>query len=189
MLLAGSGEWQYDTWALAEASGGHALSVMGFYLMQREGLVAAFRIQPVKLARCVHACVRACVQACERARMCGIALWLARALTGAEVGYSVCRRLVHNCFPVCSCACAARRLLRALEDGYPADNPYHNATHAADVLRTLSVLLRGARLTAHYAHGLGLLASYFAAVRAVCEARFKLLELPTALRMACGSVQ
>ena len=59
----------------------------------------------------------------------------------------------------------APRLLRALEDGYPASNPYHNATHAADVLRTLSVLLRGARLTAHYAHGLGLLASYFAAVR------------------------
>ncbi|KAG2447016.1 hypothetical protein HYH02_008169 [Chlamydomonas schloesseri] len=106
VLLAGAHEWQFDTWALAEASGGHALSVMGFYLMQREGLVAAFRIPAVRLAR----------------------------------------------------------LLRALEDGYPASNPYHNATHAADVLRTLSVLLRGARLTAHFAHGLGLLASYFAAI-------------------------
>ncbi|KAG2433960.1 hypothetical protein HYH02_012504 [Chlamydomonas schloesseri] len=105
-LLAGAHEWQFDMWALAEASGGHALSVMGFYLMQREGLVAAFRVHPVRLAR----------------------------------------------------------LLRALEDGYPASNPYHNATHAADVLRTLSVLLRGAQLTAHYAHGLGLLASYFAAI-------------------------
>ncbi|KAG2433962.1 hypothetical protein HYH02_012506 [Chlamydomonas schloesseri] len=106
LLLARAGEWQYDSWALAQASGGHALSAMGFYLLQSEGLVAAFKLQPVRLAR----------------------------------------------------------LLRALEDGYPASNPYHNATHAADVLRTLSVLLRGARLTAHYAHGLGLLAAYFAAI-------------------------
>ena len=54
LLLAGSGEWQYDTWALAEASGGHALSVMGFYLMQREGLVTTFKLQPIRLARCVY---------------------------------------------------------------------------------------------------------------------------------------
>ncbi|KAG2424735.1 hypothetical protein HXX76_014310 [Chlamydomonas incerta] len=105
-LLAGAHELQFDSWALAAASGGHALSVMGFYLLQREGLVASLRLQPVRLAR----------------------------------------------------------LLRALEEGYPAANPYHNATHAADVLRTLSVLLRGARLTTHYAHGLGLLAAYFAAI-------------------------
>ncbi|KAG2443897.1 hypothetical protein HXX76_002237 [Chlamydomonas incerta] len=55
------------------------------------------------------------------------------------------------------------RLLRALEAGYQ-NNPYHNATHAADVLQTLHVVLHGAGLTAHYLDRLGLLAAYFAAI-------------------------
>ncbi len=59
--------------------------------------------------------------------------------------------------------CLLVRLLHALEAGYPA-NPYHNQVHAADVLRTLHVLLRGARLDTHYVDPLGLLAAYFAAV-------------------------
>ncbi|KAG2451384.1 hypothetical protein HYH02_003986 [Chlamydomonas schloesseri] len=55
------------------------------------------------------------------------------------------------------------RLLRTIEQGY-ADNPYHNSTHAADVLQTFHVLLRGAGLTTHYLDRVGLLAAYFAAV-------------------------
>ncbi|KXZ49452.1 hypothetical protein GPECTOR_21g678 [Gonium pectorale] len=105
-LLAQVDSWQFDTWALQEASGGHALSVLGYYLIQRAGLMERFRIEPLTLAR----------------------------------------------------------LLRTLESGYSSSNPYHNATHAADVLRSLHVLLHGARMTAHYLDPLGLLAAYFAAV-------------------------
>ena len=41
-----------------------------------------------------------------------------------------------------------RRLLRTIESGYNPDNPYHNATHAADVLQTLHVIIHGAQLHA-----------------------------------------
>ncbi len=99
---------QYDTWALDAATGGHALSAMGFFLLQREGLVVQLAIPPARLVRLLH----------------------------------------------------------ALEAGYPA-NPYHNQVHAADVLRSLHVLLRAARLNTHYVDRLGLLAAYFAAVGAV----------------------
>ncbi len=56
------------------------------------------------------------------------------------------------------------RLLRHIEAGYP-DNPYHSATHAADVLQTLHVLIHGAQLHVHYLDPLALLAAYWAAVR------------------------
>ncbi|GIL68716.1 hypothetical protein Vafri_21956, partial [Volvox africanus] len=50
-LLAGCNSWQFDTWGLHEASGGHALSALGFFLVQREGLVERLRMEPLTLAR------------------------------------------------------------------------------------------------------------------------------------------
>ncbi|KAG2425825.1 hypothetical protein HXX76_013450 [Chlamydomonas incerta] len=47
--------WEFDTWALQEATQGHALSVLGFYLIQRAGLVSRFRLKPVILARLLRA--------------------------------------------------------------------------------------------------------------------------------------
>ncbi|KAG2437156.1 hypothetical protein HXX76_005823 [Chlamydomonas incerta] len=55
------------------------------------------------------------------------------------------------------------RALRYLEAGY-VDNPYHSATHAADVLQTLHVIIHGAQLNVHYLDPLGLFAAYWAAI-------------------------
>ncbi|KAG2430481.1 hypothetical protein HXX76_010004 [Chlamydomonas incerta] len=104
-LLARADELQYDMWALADATAGRPLSVLAFFLFQRQGLIRHFGIKPIKLIR----------------------------------------------------------LLRAIECGYP-NNPYHNATHAADVVRTTHVLAHAACLTAHHLDTVGLLALYFAAI-------------------------
>ncbi|KAG2485624.1 hypothetical protein HYH03_015687 [Edaphochlamys debaryana] len=50
-VLARVDAWQFDTWQLAEVTQGHALSALGFYLMQREGLIAALGLEPLVLAR------------------------------------------------------------------------------------------------------------------------------------------
>ncbi|KXZ51687.1 hypothetical protein GPECTOR_11g138 [Gonium pectorale] len=101
-LLAQVDDWQFDTWALQEATQWHALSTLGFYLITRLGLAQRFKLKPVTLARQV------------------------------EAGY--------------------------------LDNPYHNATHAADVLQTLHVIVHAAQLHVHYLDQLGLLAAYYAAI-------------------------
>ncbi|GIL62062.1 hypothetical protein Vafri_16373, partial [Volvox africanus] len=105
-LLAQADSWQFDMWQLRDASQGHPLSTLGYYLMQRAGLVQRFKINPVTLAR----------------------------------------------------------LLRHIEAGYNRHNPYHNATHAADVLQTLHVIIHAAQLHEHYLDQLGLLAAYFAGI-------------------------
>ncbi|GLI60999.1 hypothetical protein VaNZ11_003257 [Volvox africanus] len=105
-LLAQADCWQFDMWQLRDASQGHPLSTLGYYLMQRAGLVQRFKINPVTLAR----------------------------------------------------------LLRHIEAGYHRHNPYHNATHAADVLQTLHVIIHAAQLHEHYLDQLGLLAAYFAVI-------------------------
>ncbi|KAG2501954.1 hypothetical protein HYH03_000452 [Edaphochlamys debaryana] len=104
-VLALADSWQYDTWRLRDVTDGHPLSALGFYLIQRAGLLQRLKIKPGALAR----------------------------------------------------------LLRHIEAGYQ-DNPYHNATHAADVLQTLHVLLYGTQLNQHYVDPLGLFAAYFAAI-------------------------
>ncbi|GIL46288.1 hypothetical protein Vafri_3305 [Volvox africanus] len=50
-LLAGADRWQFNSWALQDATQGHALSALGFYLIQKAGLIKAFQIKPVTLAR------------------------------------------------------------------------------------------------------------------------------------------
>lgn len=50
-LLAHADGWQFNTWRLAEATGGHALSALGFFLLQREGLIDKFKIKRTRLAR------------------------------------------------------------------------------------------------------------------------------------------
>ncbi|KAG2484636.1 hypothetical protein HYH03_016589 [Edaphochlamys debaryana] len=105
LLADAVSSWQFDMFQLAEVTGGHAMSCLGYYLMQREGIIRRFGFHAATMAR----------------------------------------------------------LLRALETGYN-DNPYHNSTHAADVLRSLHVLLMGTRLTDHYLDPLGLLAAYLAAM-------------------------
>jgi len=57
-ILATSHEWQFDAFALAEATQGHPLSTLAFYLFQREDLVGHFGINPVTLARCGWGWVR-----------------------------------------------------------------------------------------------------------------------------------
>ncbi|GFR47060.1 hypothetical protein Agub_g8745 [Astrephomene gubernaculifera] len=103
--LAAADGWQFNAWRLRDATQGHPLSALGFYLLQRAGLIARFKMNPVTVAR----------------------------------------------------------LLRHIEAGYPG-NPYHNATHAADVLQTLHAIAHGGQLSAHYLDPLGLLAAYFAAI-------------------------
>lgn len=54
-LLGDADSWAFDTWRLAEATQGHALSALAFYLMYREGLIAKFKIKPAVLARLLRA--------------------------------------------------------------------------------------------------------------------------------------
>jgi hypothetical protein len=56
------------------------------------------------------------------------------------------------------------RFLHTIEAGYIATNPYHNATHAADVLQTLHIILHRSGMLPHYADPLALLACYLAAI-------------------------
>lgn len=104
-VLATAEEWQFDAFALANVSCGHALSSLGYYLFHRHDLISHFKINPVLLAR----------------------------------------------------------FLRRMEEGYKM-NPYHNSTHAADVLQTLNVMIHRGGLAPGYVDPLHLMACYTAAV-------------------------
>jgi hypothetical protein len=80
--LASAHEWQFDAFALADASQGHPLSTLGYYLFHKSGLIEHFGLKAGALAR----------------------------------------------------------FLRRVEEGY-RQNPYHNATHAADVLQTYNAII------------------------------------------------
>ncbi|PNH07949.1 putative 3',5'-cyclic phosphodiesterase pde-1 [Tetrabaena socialis] len=55
------------------------------------------------------------------------------------------------------------RFLRKIEDGYP-DNPYHNKTHAADVLQGMHCLLTRGGLHRRLGEDVAIFASYLAAI-------------------------
>eukprot|EP00879_Flechtneria_rotunda_P005016 GHRR01005292.1.p1 GENE.GHRR01005292.1~~GHRR01005292.1.p1 ORF type:complete len:859 (+),score=362.03 GHRR01005292.1:904-3480(+) len=50
-VLASAMEWQFDAFALTEASSGHPLSTLGYYLFHKHGLIEQFNLKPACLAR------------------------------------------------------------------------------------------------------------------------------------------
>ena len=44
-------DWQFDSFALEEASGGRPLSCLGFHLLKRSGVMKHFHLDETKLAR------------------------------------------------------------------------------------------------------------------------------------------
>ena len=55
LLMDAACSWTFDSFALAEATLGHPLSTLGFYLMQTTGLVSRFKLNDLKLARFMRA--------------------------------------------------------------------------------------------------------------------------------------
>lgn len=55
-VLASAYEWQFDAFALNEASQGHPLSTLGYYLFHRQGLIDHFKLKPTNLARFLRRC-------------------------------------------------------------------------------------------------------------------------------------
>jgi hypothetical protein len=49
--LALANDWQFDAFALAEASGGHPVSTLAYYLFVKQGLLEKFSLKPAALAR------------------------------------------------------------------------------------------------------------------------------------------
>jgi cAMP-specific phosphodiesterase 4 len=78
------------------------------------------------------------------------------------------------------------RFLGRLEAGY-APNPYHNSTHAADVLHTCHVLLHRSGMVPLYADPLGLLAAYLAAVSARTHRRTHAARAKPAVLVLAGA--
>lgn len=104
-VLASANDWQFDAFALAEATNGHPLSALAFFLFSKQGLIDQFKLKPTALAR----------------------------------------------------------FLRRVESGYKT-NPYHNATHASDVLQTMHCILTRGGLMPGYVDPMHLMACYTAAV-------------------------
>lgn len=51
VVLASAYEWQFDAFSLNEASQGHPLSTLGYYLFHKQGLIEHFNLKPTSLAR------------------------------------------------------------------------------------------------------------------------------------------
>ena len=103
----------------------------------------------------------------------------------------LCAIQVLPCHTAVSCTCTActARYLRHIEQGY-LDNPYHSATHAADVLQSLHVVLHRGRLVEAYCggpEGVGLLAAYMAAVSAQHCSTAQAAQRGTQCSTQCGT--
>ena len=53
--MPGANDWQFDAFRLAEATGGRALSCLGFFLISEAGLIKQFALRPLPLVRWVRA--------------------------------------------------------------------------------------------------------------------------------------
>jgi hypothetical protein len=104
-VLQSANEWQFDAFALSEATNGHPLSTLAYFLFSKQGLVDHYQLRPTALAR----------------------------------------------------------FLRRIESGYRT-NPYHNATHACDVLQTMHCIITRGGLMPGYVDPMHLMACYTAAV-------------------------
>jgi hypothetical protein len=49
--LESANGWEHDVLALESVTNGHALSALGFYTIQRAGLIHALKLDGLKLAR------------------------------------------------------------------------------------------------------------------------------------------
>ena len=49
--MPGAHDWQFDAFRLAEATGGRALSCLGFFLISEAGLIKQFALRPSPLVR------------------------------------------------------------------------------------------------------------------------------------------
>lgn len=107
-VLQSANEWQFDAFALAEATKGHPLSTLAYFLFSKQGLIDHYQLRPTALAR----------------------------------------------------------FLRRIESGYRT-NPYHNATHASDVLQTMHCIITRGGLMPGYVDPMHMMACYTAAV-SVC---------------------
>ncbi len=58
LILVGADDWGFDAFALEEASCGHPLSVLGYYLIAQSGLMQWGHIDPPKLIRFLQAIER-----------------------------------------------------------------------------------------------------------------------------------
>lgn len=95
-LLARADDWCFDTWALDEATQGHALSALGFYLLQRQGLLSKLGLDPLVVARCMgrtsggHRLHTACATQTPWG-VCWLPSLLGRALSGQSQTADVVR--------------------------------------------------------------------------------------------------
>jgi hypothetical protein len=133
LLAAAETEWEYDMFALDEATAGHPLSTLAFYLMVRPSHGGS--------GCATGAWVEGLVGNGERAAFLQWGAGLSIATRPRARARPLARtrtRVQHKSGLVSSFRLPAvklARFMRAAEAGYKAvsKNPYHNNVHAADV--------------------------------------------------------
>jgi hypothetical protein len=150
-------------------------------MFHREGLISHFGINPVTLARCAPRVVAGRARAPGaptpgRGAAVSAGEWRGRPALGVYalglLVHSLRARRARRALALQASTAAAppplkqnQRFLRRLEEGY-RPNPYHNATHAADVLQSLSTIIHRGGMATAYVDPLYMLACYTAAVGA-----------------------